>query len=91
LIAPGEYAPGEKPLALASSEENVVVVYLPVGGEVFLRLSSSLEDYEMAWFNPCSGELIEATGEGGSDSLIAPRATQNGHPQDWVLLLRVEE
>ncbi|MFP3897587.1 MAG: putative collagen-binding domain-containing protein, partial [Anaerolineales bacterium] len=91
LVASGEHASGERPLALASAERDVVAVYLPVGGEVFLDLSRSLDDYAMEWFDPCSGELAEATGDASSASLIAPRAAQNGHPQDWVLLLRAGE
>ncbi|MGM0401941.1 MAG: putative collagen-binding domain-containing protein, partial [Chloroflexota bacterium] len=62
----------------------------PVGGEVFLRLPRSLDDYGMEWFDPCSGELADARGDATTASFITPREAQNGHPQDWVLLLRGE-
>ena len=88
LVVPGQYAGGHKPLALASSEGNLVTVYLPVGGEVELRLPKAIERYVARWFDPCTGELTAAKPQG--PCFVAPEATQNGHPQDWVLLLETE-
>jgi hypothetical protein len=77
-------APGERPLALASPERDLIVVYLPVGGVV--ALSIPLEGYTAQWFDPVSGALQPASASG--DGLSAPDTLHAGHPQDWVLVLR---
>ena len=77
---------GCRPLALASTDRDVIAVYLPVGGRVSLNLPGAAGPYFSQWFDPCTGELVSAGVEGMS--FLAPEATQNGHPQDWVLVLR---
>jgi len=74
---------GEK----AIKDGNTIAVYLPVGGEVSLALPKPVEMYGAQWFNPCTGELSAARLHGMP--VAAPKATRNGHPQDWVLVLRL--
>ena len=85
IVAINKPLPGEKPLALASPERDVVAVYLPVGGTVSLDLPRPIASYAPRWFNPCTGELTQA--HAGDSSFESPAAIHNGHPQDWVLVL----
>ena len=90
LVVPCDgYLPGEKPLALASPEGDIVAAYLPVGGGISLNLPRPIALYSPHWFNPCTGELIPARARGAS--FASPETTHNGHPQDWVLVLRSTE
>ncbi|MBC7317004.1 MAG: hypothetical protein H5T70_11340, partial [Chloroflexi bacterium] len=85
LVSEGPFAPGHKPLILASAERDLIAAYLPTGGEV--RLSVPLgRAYQATWFDPVSGEERPALGQGGH--YAAPAEMWEGHPKDWVLLLR---
>lgn len=79
----GEPGPGEAPLCLASADGGVIVVYLPVGGTVDVVVGEGARRAQ--WFDPCTGELSDAR---GSTRFVAPEASQDGHPRDWVLVLR---
>jgi len=75
---------GEK----AIKEGDTIAVYLPMGGEVSLALPKPVEMYGAQSFNPCTGELSAAQIQGMP--VAAPMATRKGHPQDWVLVLRLK-
>ena len=79
---PEDAGEGERPLCLATVDGGVIAVYLPVGGSVDVTLGEGA--YRARWFDPCTGALNDAT---GGPSYVAPEAIQDGHPQDWVLLL----
>jgi len=91
LVASGNHPSGHRPLALRSEGGGIVAVYMPVGGEASIALPLS-EPYEARWFDPREGELGEAqsaaTSTPGQAVLRAPAAGSDGHPPDWVLLLR---
>jgi hypothetical protein len=76
---------GRLPLALATPEQDIVVVYLPTGGEITL---ARFDGYHRAeWFNPRTGLLTATTGT--IDGLYAPPEPPSGdRPHDWVLVLR---
>jgi len=85
LVAPAEYVPGGRPLALATEELDVVAVYLPVGGAVTLDLSSGA-DRQAQWYDPRTGESRAARGNGLT--FTSPEGVDDqGHPLDWVLTL----
>jgi len=90
IIVPGEYAPGRRPLALATAERDVIAVYLPVGGKVELALPMGCI-YQAEWYDPRTAELHpvgSVTGEAGL-GLTAPGGRDGkGHPWDWALILR---
>ena len=87
MVRDGEsYASGQKPLALETQDGDVVCVYRPVGGQVDLSLSLSATAYDAQWYDPCAGTLSEASGHGAT--YRTPQVETNGHPQDWVLVLK---
>jgi hypothetical protein len=89
-IVPAACEPGYRPLALAAAERDVVAVYLPAGGAVELDLPAG-RPYEAQWYDPRTGELLPAAegGQGSRLAFVAPSGDdEQGHPWDWVLLLR---
>jgi len=85
VVAQGDYAAGQKPLALASPDGQLAAVYLPVGGAVGLKMPKPVGHYRARWFDPCTGDLAPAEAEG--PRFVAPQVMRKGHPQDWVLVL----
>ncbi|MGB3306874.1 MAG: DUF4038 domain-containing protein [Thermomicrobiales bacterium] len=76
---------GYRPLALATPERDLVAVYLPAGGEISLHTERA--PAHASWFDPRTGELFDAAlPEDGP--IAVPGGEENGHPADWVLLLR---
>jgi hypothetical protein len=85
---------GHKPLALASADRDLVVVYMPAGGDLVLDLPGD-QQYRAQWYDPRTGELSETTALSVADAsgdklgFEAPGGTDgHGHPWDWVLLLQ---
>lgn len=79
--------PGGQPLALATPDQDVVVIYLPTGGEV--APNGLTGAYVIEWFDPRSGALTSGTPwEGGPLNPHSP--TAGNRPEDWVLVLRRE-
>jgi hypothetical protein len=84
LLAPLSQCPGGyRPLALATPARDIILVYLPAGGEVCLPLPGS--DIRAAWFSPVDGSERPAVGSEGS--FRAPSVSFAGHPQDWILII----
>ncbi len=78
---------GARPMILAAHDLNALAVYLPVGGEVELALPG-VALYQAEWFNPSSGDLTPAN-ENGQTIYTSPAVMDSdGHPLDWVLVLR---
>ena len=89
VLVPNEYAWGCQPLVLATEQRDVVAVYMPALGIVYLDLPGD-KLYEAQWYDPRTGERMpaEADVEDGERRFVAPAAfDQSGHPQDWVLVL----
>ncbi len=87
-LASGSQERGCQPLALASEDGRQVAVYLPVGGEVTIDPSLPLAEYRGEWYDPVAGTLQPVKLE--SADLCSPERVTNGHPQDWVLVLRAD-
>jgi hypothetical protein len=89
VVVPGEYRRGGHPLALATQERDLVCAYLPVGGVVTLDLPA-VSQYEGQWFDPRTGGLTPVgLTSGGASRFEAPLGMDDqGHPWDWVLVLR---
>jgi len=85
LIVAGPEEWGHSASVLATDDRSQVAVYLPAGGQVHLDLARDHE-YTVFWFDPRTGQQQPTEGEfvfsapGGQDA--------NGHPWDWVLVLR---
>jgi hypothetical protein len=79
---------GRLPLALATPERDIVVVYLPTGGDVSIRGLAGPPTVE--WFDPRSGSLIEA-GHTAAATYAPPQPPSGDKPDDWVLVLRLGE
>ncbi len=89
IIGAGEWPLGHRPSALATSDRDLVSVYLPVGGTVDLTISQDRE-YQAQWFDPRTGELYPGIGSnrGTRLSFTAPAASaDSARPWDWVLVL----
>ncbi|MBA2247803.1 MAG: DUF4038 domain-containing protein [Chloroflexia bacterium] len=85
LARSSDSAAGHAPLAMATPERDIVVVYLPVGGEV--SLEPGLEGHKEHWFDPRIGEMT--THEQRANNVFTPPERPAGdHPDDWVLVLR---
>jgi len=78
---PGKENPARYISASRSEDGNLVVVYLPMGGEVRLRPGELVQGLSGQWFDPRTGQrtLAHDTGQG---TFCAPEE------QDWVLVLR---
>jgi hypothetical protein len=82
LLEPQEWAFGSTPSALASKSGDLAVVYLPTGGSVtLLRLP---KDAETNWFDPRTGEIQPAFGDG---TIFSAPTGGGERPDDWVLLV----
>jgi Putative collagen-binding domain of a collagenase len=79
----GDFAPGYRPLALQSLAKDVAVVYFPAGGEAALTFPASTAE----WFDPRNGSR-QATSATGSQYSAPPGTDGDGHPMDYVLVLR---
>jgi hypothetical protein len=86
LVAQGEYELGHRPLAMATEALDLVVVYLPTGGEVQLCVETT-NSYQAQWFNPRTREIQVATPLAAGDGLRFA-APADEPMMDWVLLLR---
>ena len=85
LARSSDSAAGHAPLAMATPERDIVVVYLPVGGEV--SLEPGLAGHKEHWFDPRIGEMT--THEQRANNVFTPPERPAGdHPDDWVLVLR---
>jgi hypothetical protein len=79
---------GRQPLTLATPERDIVVVYLPTGGDVTL---ATLEGRHAAqWFNPRTGELLNPV-PAASNTFTPPEPPQGDRPNDWVLVLHAHQ
>ena len=84
-IAGGESAVGRQPRALATSERDLVVVYLPVGGSVIV--SGAAGKGATRWFDPRSGALQHARGDTDEDGVRFVAPTGGGpRADDWLLI-----
>ncbi|MFO8006801.1 MAG: DUF5060 domain-containing protein [Candidatus Brocadiia bacterium] len=75
---------GHAPLAMADAERELVAVYLPVGGEVTLKLPEG-KRYGARWFDVRTGKLSAAAAENGR--YFSAPAGGGEHPYDWILVL----
>lgn len=82
LVDVGDAEVGRRPLALASADRRMVAVYLPVGGAA--RLTAPTAGSRARWFDPRTGELAPAVGDGGT--YVAPGGGGE-RPFDWVLVI----
>ena len=84
LVSEGAEA-GRRPQALATDDRSVVLAYLPVGGEVTLKIGP---DRVSRWFDPRTGDLRDADCVVESDGMrfVAPRDGGANRPSDWVLV-----
>lgn len=76
---------GYGPLTLATPERDLISVYLPAGGEISLQVDRV--PAHALWFDPRTGQLSDAGIDAGQ-AISSPGGEENGHPADWVLLLR---
>jgi hypothetical protein len=87
VVLPAAYERGHQPLALATEERDVVVVYLPVGGGVTLDLPRE-NRYDARWYDPRTGELHPWDAQSAGRCFVAPSGLdRKGRPLDWVLIL----
>ncbi len=85
LVTGSDERPGCCPLALATPDREVVVIYLPIGGEV--TPTGLTGEYASEWFEPRTGDL--APGPTWDSGPIGPPSPPVGdRPDDWVLVLR---
>jgi hypothetical protein len=76
---------GYQPLAMATAERDLIVVYGPAGGEITVVLD--LEGYSGQWSDPRSGKIVDGGTRSGM-MFTPPEQPQGEHPNDWVLVLR---
>jgi len=79
---------GYQPLTLATSDQEIVVIYLPTGGDITVDLDR--KGYSGQWFDPRTGELI-GSGMPAGVAFAPPEQPQGGNPEDWVLVLRRDD
>jgi hypothetical protein len=92
ILAVGEYESGCTPLVLATPERDTVAVYLPALGTAGLDLPG--KGYNAQWYDPRTGALSPATADAevGLLHFAAPVGfDRDGHPWDWVLMLKKGE
>jgi hypothetical protein len=77
---PGGDDPARHVSASRSENGDLVVMYLPVGGELRFKEGTLRKDLQAGWFDPRTGRRmpIQSSGEG---------VFQAPNQQDWVLLL----
>jgi hypothetical protein len=79
-LVSGNFAPGYRPLALASPDGETAVVYFTAGGEA--AISANVQ-----WFDPRTSGYQPALATAGS--YVAPAGKDaEGHPLDYVLVVR---
>lgn len=86
----GTFAPGTKPLMLASEGNGIVAIYFPTGGSVEVDVGGSAFS-KGEWFDPRSGgrKAAKVTVTKGILGATAPAGKdEDGHPLDWVLVAR---
>jgi len=71
-------------LAAQSDTGDLLVVYIPDGGQLGLRLDSLRTDLRAEWINPANGEHMEATSTGSVEHAVF----ETPAPGDWVLVLK---
>ena len=79
IVAGGEYAPGHRPLALATASRDLIAIYLPAGGPAEPALPDD-KQYTLRWFDPRTGDMGDGMPETGTVE----------RPQDWVLIFSVQ-
>lgn len=84
-LATGDDRPGHAPLALATPDRDVIVVYLPTGGGVMM--AGLQGGYTIEWFDPRTGIMVDGPAW-ESGSLSPPEPPSGDRPDDWVLVLR---
>lgn len=85
LVKEEAVPPGQAPLTMANEERNLVVIYLPVGGDV--RIVDRQVPATAQWFDPRSGVLgVEQPAPG--PVFTPPEPPVGERPDDWVLILR---
>ena len=80
---PERYGHGEKPLGMASIDEDAFLIYSPVGKSFTVRIPKP-ESYKSFWFNPRTGEIGEAVGVLSQGSIRFDTADR----EDWVLIMK---
>jgi hypothetical protein len=80
---PGGNDPAKHVAAAWSEDGDLAVIYLPVGGEVRLKVDQLADGLKSEWFDPRTGKRKEAKGDPGKY-----RAPDD---QDWVLVFRKAE
>jgi hypothetical protein len=85
LVTGSDDRRGRKSLALATAGQDVIVVYLPVGGDITLSIDASVHTAE--WFDPRAGSLFPSKPADGV-SFSPPEPPLGDRPADWVLVLR---
>lgn len=86
LIGGEAFPTGRKPLALASVDRSLVVVYLPAGGAV--RLGIDARERHGQWFDPRLGRFVGDAVARVTGEYDAPGGGEPERPHDWVLTLR---
>jgi len=79
---PEQYECGKKPLCMASRDKDTFLVYLPVGERFTIRVSKP-EGFRSFWFNPRTGETVEAAGTVQRGSISFDTLDS----EDWVLVM----
>jgi hypothetical protein len=80
---PGGDDPAKYVAAAWSDDGDLAVVYLPVGGEVKLRMDKLVDGLKVEWFDPRTGKRTKASGDEGK--FKAPGE------EDWALVFRKAE
>ncbi len=89
ILIADEWALGHRPSVLATTNRDVVAVYLPVGDTVALALPTE-RGYSAQWFDPRTGELhaAELSTEDTILSCTPPVGKdENERLWDWILVL----
>lgn len=85
LARSSDSRPGHGPLAMATPEGDIAVVYLPAGGNVTVELD--LAGRAGQWFDPRTGVVVGGGKQAGG-MFTPPERPGGDHPDDWVLVLR---
>jgi Protein of unknown function (DUF4038)/Domain of unknown function (DUF5060)/Putative collagen-binding domain of a collagenase len=79
----GDFAPGHRPLALQSVAKDMAVVYFPAGDGAGVAFAASKAE----WFDPRDGSS-QTTSANGTRYTAPAKIDEDGHPMDYVLVLR---
>ncbi|MFX0095963.1 MAG: putative collagen-binding domain-containing protein, partial [Candidatus Hodarchaeota archaeon] len=77
-----KYDEGKKPLCMTTREKDQLILYLPVGDDLYLK-TSSLAGIDSYWFNPRTGKISQALGKAKVQTLVFEAPDDD----DWVLVL----